>query len=145
MSTKFIPLAERFWVSPQITPGDVSEAASMGIKMIINNRPDGEESGQPTGADVETAAKNLGLAYVEIPVKGAGVSDDHLDKFDAALRTAEGPVLAYCRSGARSTIVRALARARAGDPIEAIIAEAAAAGYNIAGVRSRLKALSRET
>ena len=110
------------------------------FRSVINNRPDGEELGQPKGADIEAAAKALGLSYVSIPVGPMGVSPAHLDAFDAAAAANRGGVLAYCRSGTRSTIVRALSEARAGRPVDAIISEAAQAGYNIAGQRAALEA-----
>src|SRR5690606_11148109 len=63
MSGKFKPLAEGFWVAPQIEPGDIAAAKALGVRVIINNRPDGEEPGQPDGAAIEQAAKAAGLAY----------------------------------------------------------------------------------
>lgn len=140
MSDSFIPLAPNFWVSPQIRAEDLAAAKGLGVTLVINNRPDGEELGQPKGADIEAAAKALGLSYVSIPVGPMGVSPAHLDAFDAAAAANRGGVLAYCRSGTRSTIVRALSEARAGRPVDAIISEAAQAGYNIAGQRAALEA-----
>ena len=141
MSAKFIPLAEGFYVAPQITPDDTETAKALGVTLIVNNRPDGEEIGQPKGSDIEAAARAAGLAYVAIPVSGMAIGPDHLDAFDAALAGNDGGVLAFCRSGTRSTVVRAYARARAGDPVDEIIDEAANAGYNIAGQRRALEAL----
>lgn len=138
MTVKFIPLADGFFVSPQISPADVEAAKALGVTLIINNRPDGEEFGKPRGADVEKAAKTAGIDYVSIPVSGAGIGPAHLDAFDAAVSDREGAILAFCRSGARSTVVRAFARARAGDAADDIINEAAKAGYDIAGQRGAL-------
>ena len=141
MSTKFIPLAEGFYVAPQITADDVETAKALGVTLIINNRPDREEPGQPAGADIAAAAKAAGLAYLAIPVSGMSLGPAHLDAFDEAVRSNDGPILAFCRSGTRSTVLRAYARARAGEAAEAIIDEAANAGYNIAGQRGALIAL----
>ncbi len=141
MSHSFKPLADGFFVSPQIAPGDVEAAKALGVALIINNRPDGEEPGQPKSAAIAAAAKAAGIAYLEIPVSGMSISPAHLDAFDAAMKENEGPVLAFCRSGTRSTVLRAFARARAGDSADAIISEAADAGYNIAGQRGALIAL----
>jgi uncharacterized protein (TIGR01244 family) len=143
VANKFKPLAEGFWVSPQIRPEDVAAAKELGVTLIINNRPDGEEMGQPRGADIEAAAKAAGIAYVAIPVSGANIGPGHLDAFDAAMAQNDGAVLAYCRSGTRSTIVRAMSKARSGGAIDTIIAEAAGAGYNIAGQRPLLSAAQR--
>lgn len=141
MTAKFIPLAEGFYVSPQIAPQDIETAKALGVTLVINNRPDHEEPGQPDGAEIEAAAKAAGLSYVAIPVSGMGIGPSHIDAFIAAVTDNDGGVLAFCRSGTRSTVLRAFARARDGDPVDAIIDEAAQAGYNIAGQRRALEAL----
>ncbi|MEO0400246.1 MAG: TIGR01244 family sulfur transferase [Pseudomonadota bacterium] len=140
MATPFIPLTETFFVAPQITAEDLDAARASGVSLIINNRPDHEEPGQPLGATIEAAAKALGLDYVAVPVGAAGISERDLDAFDEAIAATSGAVLAYCRSGTRSTILRAMARARAGTPIDALIQEAANAGYNLEGHRPLLEA-----
>lgn len=140
MPADFRELAPRFWVSPQIGAEDLAAAKARGVTLIINNRPDGEEFGQPRGADIEAEAQALGLSYVAIPVGPMGVSPDHLDAFDRAVEANKGGVLAYCRSGTRSTVVRALSEARKGRPVDDIIGEAAEAGYNLAGQRRALEA-----
>jgi uncharacterized protein (TIGR01244 family) len=142
MAGKFKELAEGFWVSPQITKDDVREASEMGVRLIINNRPDGEEPGQSAGAEIEKAACAVGLDYVSIPFRGANVADAQIAEFENAVANAKGPILAYCRSGARSTAIRALALAKAGKNIADIIDEAAEAGYDISGLAPRLEALA---
>src|SRR3954471_24893609 len=104
-------LNDAFWVAGQIGPGDTVEAAARGIRVIINNRPDGEEPGQPAGAEIEAAAKAAGLGYRHIPVAG-GFSAAQVTAMADAL--AGGPALAFCRSGTRSTFLWALARAQQG-------------------------------
>lgn len=141
MNPKFRTLTERFFVSPQIAPEDLKDAAAMGVTLVINNRPDGEEPGQPSGGVIEKAAQALGLAYVAIPITGGAVSAADLDAFDAALAQSHGAALAFCRSGTRSTVLRALARARSGAEIGAIIEEAAEAGYDLSGLAPRLAAM----
>lgn len=143
MSAPFIPLTSGFFVAPQIEPGDIARAEALGVKLIINNRPDGEEPGQPEGAAIKAAAERAGIEYISVPVSGQGVTDAHLDQIDAALaRHKEAPILAYCRSGTRSATLHALAAARRGTDAETLIAQAAEAGYNLAGLRPRLAALS---
>ncbi len=141
MAQTFIQLGEGFFVAPQITPDDVAIAKALGVTLIINNRPDNEEAGQPGGAAIEAAARAAGIAYIAIPVAGMGIGPTQLDAFGEAVAKNDGPILAYCRSGTRSTVLRAYARARAGDPVNQIIDEAAEAGYNIAGQRRALEAL----
>lgn len=129
-------------VSPQITPEQVGDAAAEGVTLIINNRPDGEEDGQPTGAEIEAAAAAAGLAYRAIPVTQAGFSANQIEAMNAALDAAGGPVLAYCRSGTRSTYLWSLAQAARGASPDALTAKAADAGYDIAPIRPMLDALA---
>ena len=130
-------LDELAFVAGQITPSDVAEAAAQGVTMIVNNRPDDEEPGQPTGAEIEAAAEAAGLEYRFIPVAG-GISIDRIAAMAEALGDAEGPVLAFCRSGTRSAFLWALARAGMGDEAEALVGKAAAAGYDLAPIRGFL-------
>ena len=138
----FRRLDDSISVSPQITPEQVAEAEAAGVTMIINNRPEGEEAGQPEGAVIAAAAEAAGIGYRAIPVTHAGFSANQLVEMNAALDAAGGPVLAYCRSGTRSTLLWALARAQRGDAAEELSAKAAAAGYDLSPVRAMMDALS---
>lgn len=129
-------------VSPQIEPDDLAAAAARGITTIINNRPDDEEPGQPTGATIAAAALAEGLDYTAIPVTHAGFSHPQIDAMVAALEAAEGTVLAYCRSGTRSCFLWALARAKIGDHPDELAEKAAAAGYDLRPIRPMLDALA---
>lgn len=144
VTDKFVSLADGFLVAGQITPDDIAAAKANGVTLIINNRPDGEAPGQPRGEKIEAAATAAGLSYVAIPIGPMGVGERHLDALDAALADNEGGALAFCRTGTRSTMVWALARARAGDSPDQIIREAAEAGYDIARLAPRLQALSSD-
>lgn len=129
-------------VAPQITPEDVPALAAAGFKGIVNNRPDDEELGQPSGDALRAAAIEAGLLYAAIPVTHAGFSAVQVEAMADALAEADGPVLAYCRSGTRSCNLWALAEAsRGGDP-DALTAKAAGAGYDISGIRPLLDGLS---
>jgi uncharacterized protein (TIGR01244 family) len=134
---------DRISVSPQIDPADVAQLAAQGFAAIVNNRPDGEDATQPAGETVARAAEAQGLAYTAIPVAG-GFSPAQIDAMRGALDAATGPVLAFCRSGTRSTHLWALAEAKAGGDPDAIVAKAAAAGYDIGGIRPLLDALSQD-
>lgn len=134
-------LTEHFSASPQIAPADVPELKTRGFALVINNRPDGEEPGQPTAGEIEAAARAAGLAYRAIPVAG-GFAQPQVEAMAEALAEAGGPILAFCRSGTRSTLLWALAEAsRGGDP-EEIAAAAASAGYDIAPVRGAVEQLA---
>ena len=96
-------LDARLSVSPQVQPDELEEILRQGFRMVINNRPDGEEAGQPTSAEMEAAAGRLGLGYRHIPVAPGALTVQEASASASALRSADGPVLAYCRTGARST------------------------------------------
>lgn len=136
------PLNDRFAVAPQIAPGDLPAIAAAGYIAIVNNRPDGEEAGQPPGVEIRAAAEAAGLAYSEAPVTNAGFAQPQLDAMTAAITAAHGPVLAYCRSGTRSCNLWALAAARAGRDPGLLVAQAGAAGYDLASLRATLEALA---
>ena len=132
-------------VAPQIAPEDIAAIKAAGFLAIVNNRPDGEEPGQPSGDAIRVAAEDAGLAYTAIPVTGAGFAHPQLDAMAAALAAAPGPVLAYCRSGTRSCNLWALAEAKAGGDPAALTDQAGAAGYDLGGIRPLLDSLAGRT
>lgn len=133
---------ESISVAPQISVADVATIAAAGFKTIVNNRPDDEEAGQPSGAEIQAAAEAAGLKYVAIPVTHAGFSHPQLDAMADALSAADGPVLAYCRSGTRSCNLWALAAAKAGRNPNLLMAQAEDAGYDLGTIRPMLDALA---
>ena len=84
-------------VAGQIRPEDLPALAARGIAMIVNNRPDGEEPGQPSGDEIEEAARAAGLQYREIPI-GGGIDPEQIVSLCAVMEDADGPMLMYCRS-----------------------------------------------
>lgn len=133
---------ESISVSPQIAPAMVAELAEAGFTLVVNNRPEGEEFGQPEGAAIRAAAEAAGLGYVEIPVTHAGFSANQVEAMAAALEGAAGPVFAFCRSGTRSCNLWALAQASRGVAPDELVAKGAGAGYDLNGIRSLLETLS---
>jgi uncharacterized protein (TIGR01244 family) len=131
----FRQIDERMLVSGQLQPMDVQAAADAGVTMIVNNRPDGEQPGQPAGAEIEAAARAAGIDYRHIPVAG-GLSPDLVEAMGEALDAADGKVLGFCAAGTRSTYLWALARLKAGDDVEEIIAKAGSAGYDLGALRN---------
>jgi uncharacterized protein (TIGR01244 family) len=127
-------LDETVAVAGQIRPEDLPAIAAAGVMMIVNNRPDGEEPGQPFAAQIEVAAREAGLGYRHIPVAG-GLYPDQVQAMAEALEAANGKTLAFCRSGTRSTYLWALASAQAGNGVEEIVRKAGAAGYDLTPVR----------
>ena len=140
----FTPLTDRLRVAPQISPDQVAAAQAEGITLIINNRPDGEEPDAPQGTEIQAAADAAGIDYVAIPVGHSGFSMPQVDAMIAALESAKGTALAYCRSGTRSTLLWALARAKQGANPVRLSADAAKAGYDLTPVRPMLDALAAQ-
>ena len=134
-------VTDSFSVSPQIAPNDLATLRERGFALVINNRPDGEEPGQPVGRDIERAALAAGLAYLAIPVAG-GFSVSQVSAMNEAIEAAFGPVFAFCRTGTRSTLLWSLVQASKGASPETIAATAAAAGYDIAPVRAAVEQLA---
>ena len=134
-------VTDDFSVAPQIAAGDLTALRDQGFALVINNRPDGEEPGQPLAAQIEAAAEAGGLAYRAIPVSG-GFTAAQVAEMADALDSTGGPVLAFCRTGTRSTLLWALAQARAGEDPATIAQAAASAGYDIAPVRAAMVALA---
>ncbi|MCZ8088250.1 MAG: TIGR01244 family sulfur transferase [Brevundimonas sp.] len=131
------PLDPALHVAPQIALEDVPALKTAGYAALISNRPDGEEPGQPDAATVRAAAEAAGLAFVHIPVSMSSLGPEEVEALRHALDTLPGPALAFCRSGTRSAILWALSQA--GDrPADELIAAAAAAGYDLSGLRSQL-------
>lgn len=121
-------------VAPQISVADVAEAARQGFRTVIDNRPDGEEPGQPTEAEIAAAARAAGLAFVYLPVRG-GPTPDQVAQAAEIFASAEKPILAYCRSGTRSIVTWSLSQAMTGArPRDELVNLGRDAGYDLSGV-----------
>ncbi|MFM9934765.1 MAG: TIGR01244 family sulfur transferase [Novosphingobium sp.] len=141
----FRKIDDKTFASPQIRLADIAEAREMGIGMIVNNRPEDESDDQTPGDVIEAAAVAAGMAYVAIPVTHAGFSMPQVEAMQAALAAAgDKPVLAYCRSGTRSTLLWALAQARMGTDLTTIASSAAAAGYDVSPIGPELDFLAAQ-
>jgi sulfide:quinone oxidoreductase len=84
------------------------------------------------------AAAEHGLAYRFIPAVPGEFSDAAIDATAHALEELPRPVLAFCRTGTRSTSLWALQAARQID-VDTILDVAANAGYDLGGLVSRLQ------
>lgn len=138
----FRQVADGFFVAPQLGEEDFAAARAAGIRTIINNRPDGEGADQLSDAEARALASAEGLAYAFVPVVSGQMGPDDVAAFKAAVADTPGPHLAYCRSGTRSCHMWAFATA--GErPVGSTLAQAAAAGYDLAGVRPILEHLAK--
>jgi len=96
-------VSESVSVAGQLAPESMAEAAAAGFRAVINNRPDFEGGPtQPTSASIEAAARSAGLEYAFLPVAGNYQSEDEITRFRELIASMPSPVLAFCRSGARS-------------------------------------------
>mgnify|MGYP005855633473 CR=1 FL=1 len=135
------PLTETYAVTPQITPDEVALIAAAGFTTIIDNRPDGEIPPELRAEAIRAAAEAAGLAFVVNPVVGGAITHDNVRLQGAALAAATGPVLAYCASGNRSSIVWALSQAGQ-RPTDELIAIPARHGYNLEPFRPQIDMLA---
>ena len=103
-------LTDSFAAAPQIAVEDVAAARAAGFGFIVNNRPEGESPDQPDGAAIEAACLEAGLGYCAIPIDHSGFSAEQVAAL-SALMVSPRPILAFCRSGTRSTMLWALASA----------------------------------
>jgi uncharacterized protein (TIGR01244 family) len=130
-------LEDGFFVAGQIAPADMADLAAQGIRMIINNRPDGEAPGQPSGAEIAAAAQAAGIAYRAIPVRQ--LDPGAVEETGRALDEADGPVLAFCAAGTRSTFMWALARSAQGADADDLVQRALGAGVDLSPIRRFLR------
>jgi len=97
-----IAVTRKLWVVPQPGIEEFAELSARGFATVINNRPDGEDTWQPGSEAEERAAKDAGLAYVHLPVTSTGMTAEDARRFQETIDASPGPVIAHCRSGARS-------------------------------------------
>lgn len=137
--SKFIQITPDFAVAGQLTVADLERAATLGFRTVINNRPDGEERGQPTSEETRRHAEALGLGYAHIPTTRHEVfSDAVVARTLAVLAETNGPVLAHCKSGHRSAIVWSAVTAR-GQPVDDVLATLDRAGIDLHDLRDELE------
>ena len=123
-------LDDNVMVSGQIAPHEVAGLAEQGVTVIVNNRPDGEEPGQPLAAEIEAAAAEANIPYHFEPIiRGIGPAD--VEEMQKALREAEGgKLLAFCRSGTRSAMALGVAKRQEGASAEDVHRCLAEAGFD---------------
>ena len=127
-------LDDKTLVGGQIGPDDVAALKEQGVSLIINNRPDGEDVGQPEGEDIEAAAQAAGIDYRHVPIaRGLGPSDIEAMR-EAINSVSEGKLFAFCRSGNRSALAWAVARSEDGVPRAELDRMANQAGFDLGPV-----------
>ena len=132
-------LDDKTLVDGQIAPGDVAALQAQGVTLIVNNRPDGEDAGQPTSDEIEAAATAAGVAYRHVPIaRGMGPSD--VEAMRAAIHAAaDGKMFAFCRSGNRSTLAWAVAKSEDGAARAVLERCAEGAGFTLGPISHLLR------
>ncbi|MEM9576590.1 MAG: TIGR01244 family sulfur transferase [Pseudomonadota bacterium] len=135
-------ITPRFFAAPQISVEDLPEIAAAGIKRVICNRPDSEVPSSHQAAAIEKAAEAAGLEFCCLPLTHQTMTPEVIARNKSLAETSDGPVLAYCASGTRSTIAWALAAA-ADMPVDEVLAAARQGGYALDNLRPALEAAAR--
>lgn len=130
-------ITDDFFVSPQITADDVPDIKAAGFRSILCNRPDGEEPWQPAFDDVATSAEAEGIEVRSVPIVSGQMTEADAEAFGEALKTLPKPILAYCRSGTRCTVMWSLTQI---DSLggEEVLRATADAGYDMSGLVAQL-------
>ncbi|MGH1579211.1 TIGR01244 family sulfur transferase, partial [Planktotalea sp.] len=124
-------------VSPQIDPSELKDIAAAGFKTIICNRPDAENPPALQADQIAAAAKDAGISFHVLPLTHQTMTPENIEKQFGIVDTADGPVLAYCASGTRSSVIWALSQAGK-QSADDILMQTAKAGYDLSGLRGAL-------
>lgn len=130
-------------VSPQIYPAHIERIACLGFRTIINNRPDLEKANQPLAIVLADEAARHDLIFVNQPVISGKVTAQDSADFAVELERAKGPVLAFCRSGTRCTMLWAFNEARHRD-LDVILSDALSVGYDLKKYRETMEQIAAQ-
>lgn len=133
-------LTPHYHVSPQITPEDAAIIREAGYVAVICNRPDAENPPQLQAAALRAAVEAQGIAFHEVPLTHQTMTPENVTRQSDIIDRTEGPVLAYCASGTRSSVIWALGQAATQD-VDDILAATSKAGYGLDALRPTLMAL----
>lgn len=136
-------ITPRFFAAPQISPEEMPQIVAIGIKRVLCNRPDEEIPPSHHASVMEQAARDAGLEFVCLPLTHQTMTSDVIAQNKALMDDCDGPVLAYCASGTRSTIAWALAAALE-MPVEEVVSAARNGGYDLSNLRPTLEAIANK-
>lgn len=131
-------LTPRYFVAPQIDPGQMAALKAQGITRILCNRPDSEIPASHGAAAMERAALAEGLEFACQPLTHQTMTEEVIAANRALGADQDGITLAYCASGTRSCIAWALGQAGR-MPAAEIVAAARNGGYDIDQMRPYLE------
>lgn len=131
------PLSPAYAVSPQIGVGDIPKVVAAGFTTVICNRPDAEVAPDAQSSAIRRAAEHAGLTFVFLPVTHQTLDAAAIDHQRAAMAASGGPVLAYCASGTRCSILWSFSQATE-ITVDEILRATTGAGYDLSGLRDQL-------
>lgn len=136
---KITYITRHFAVTSEMAPQDFTEAARLGFKAVVSNRPDGEDNAALTGRDEAVYAWRAGMRFAHVPAAKLDLfTDEVVEGMANAVRRLDGPILAHCKSGLRSAIVWAAASARS-QPVDCVLAALTSAGFDLDFLRDDLE------
>ena len=98
-------ISDDYSIAEQVHEDHLPGLAGAGFTDVVCNRPDNEDPGQPSFAELSAAAERHGLCFHHIPIDASGVDSSHEERLTIVLSAAEGKVLAFCKSGMRSLML----------------------------------------
>lgn len=134
-------ITDRYFVSPQISVEDVADIKAAGVTTVICNRPDMEVPPSHQSETIRAAVEAAGMTFEVLPITHQTMTPDRVAAQAALIDAADGPVLAYCASGTRSSILWAFSQAghKSADEILGAVAQA---GYDLSAMRPTLDAIA---
>ncbi|MES0860740.1 TIGR01244 family sulfur transferase [Ruegeria sp. SCPT10] len=102
------PITPRYAVSPQITVEDVPAIAQAGFVKVICNRPNAEVPSDMQSDAIGKAVRAAGLEYEVLELTHQTMTPENVARQRDMAEACGGPVLAYCASGTRCSVVWAL-------------------------------------
>ncbi|WP_107879437.1 TIGR01244 family sulfur transferase [Neisseria animaloris] len=139
-----LKLADNLYISPQLTQSDLKEAAKLGIRSIICNRPDGEADDQPSFEQLKQWLIDTGIDQaVHQPVVAPAINGHDVATFQKLLATLPIPTLAFCRTGTRSSLLWAYHQVQNGMAVSDVITAAKQAGVGLSNFEANLHAVSQ--
>lgn len=136
-------LTDTYHVSPQIEASDAAVLAEAGYALVICNRPDGEVPPALQSGAIGAAVTEAGMRFEALPLTHQTMTPDNVARQAALIAEADGPVFAYCASGTRSSVIWALDAVKE-HGVDVVLEKAAAAGYDLAGLRPTLMAVAAQ-
>jgi uncharacterized protein (TIGR01244 family) len=137
---KMARIADDLYISSQLRPENVSTLKRLGIKTIVDIRPDGEAADQTPSAEIKTVSIGHGLGFHYIPVPHENIPFSAVEALDQALTPQARPALLYCRTGRRAVRLLALVQASRvdGPGADAIMEMVRAAGFSADDLRDEI-------